>query len=464
MKRPVALALVLLLCFVACADTYCNTGGRINYFYQLDGGKTDEEGTYDKLLVPVIRDITNGAHSSIVPKDNKYLTGRGCDLFSYGHAYQYLLGYAGSTQAKANILAIYLRGKSGQSHTWSSSAVSTLNPPSACALYAATLDAQPGINKYSGSVGTFSGLAGLFNGCRGLCIVNAPGHYVCAVGCTVHEGKQYVLIVDSIMSATLRNDRCGYGYSYDFSMRYDQSNAKQLEAAVHQYWMPYDTFRAKCTIKYSFYVGTAPKSYKLDSPYREAAVVREGDSFDLCVYEMSGYDDAFYFESADPSVATVDENGIITAVTPGETVIRCYSDGTSFSQGNPIQVLDIPVYICEKLNTDYVYLMQDGIYPEVLLGCTLPGCVRVYWSEDGTAVIGDIYGNEFFSEKYRLIDKSARRVVLASSVTSVEYEAFADVPVDYVFADNADIEISPDAFGEDTLLFYSVGNGWYEQR
>ena len=466
MKRTVVaiLFILLMLCLFARADTYCDTSGRINYFYQLDGGKTDEEGTYDKLLVPVIRDITGGAHTSIVPKDNKYLTGRGCDLFSYGHAYQYLLGYAGSTQAKANILGIYLRGKSGQSHTWSSSAISTLNPPNACSLYAATLDAQTGVSKYSGSTGTFSGLTKLFNGCRGLCIVNAPGHYIIAVGCTVHDGVEYVLIVDSIMSATLRDSRCGYGYSFDFSTRYDQSNARFIEADIHQYWMPYSTFKAKCTIKYSFYVGSEPKSYSIDSPYRNAAVVPVGGSLDLAVTESVVSGGTFHFCSENTDIARVDESGIITGIHAGETVVTCYNDSACYSDGEPFAVLSVPVYVCEFVEPGSVYLMDSGIYPDIASGCFLPDCVRYDWDEDGSVIVGDCYGNVFFTSFYRLMNQDAAYLRIPASVEIVEEEAFALVPVSYILADNPDVIISPDAFDGSPELLYSIGNGWYESR
>ena len=465
MKRNVVaiLFILLMLCLFARADTYCDTSGRINYFYQLDGGKNDEEGTYDKLLVPVIRDITGGAHTSIVPKDNKYLTGRGCDLFSYGHAYQYLLGYAGSTQAKANILGIYLRGKSGQSHTWSSSAISTLNPPNACSLYAATLDAQTGVSKYSGSTGTFSGLTKLFNGCRGLCIVNAPGHYIIAVGCTVHDGVEYVLIVDSIMSATLRDSRCGYGYSFDFSTRYDQSNARFIEADIHQYWMPYSTFKAKCTIKYSFYVGSEPKSYSIDSPYRNAAVVPVGGSLDLAVTESVISGGTFHFCSENTDIARVDESGIITGIHAGETVVTCYNDSACYSDGEPFAVLSVPVYVCEFMQPGSVYLMDSG-YPDIASGCFLPDCVRYDWDEDGSVIVGDCYGNVFFTSFYRLMNQDAAYLRIPASVELVEEEAFALVPVSYILADNPDVIISPDAFDGSPELLYSIGNGWYESR
>ena len=464
MKRNIVaiLFILLMLCLFARADTYCDTSGRINYFYQLDGGNTDEEGTYDKLLVPVIREITGGAHTCIVPKDNQYLTGRGCDLFSFGHAYQYLLGYAGGLQAKADVLAKYLRGISGQSHSWSSSAISTLNPPSAASLYAATLDKQSGVSKYQKSTGTFDGLRNLFNGCRGVCIVNAPGHYIIAVGCTVHDGVEYVLIVDSIMSATLRDSRCGYGYSFDFSTRYDQSNARFIEADIHQYWMPYSTFKAKCTIKYSFYVGTEPKSYSIDSPYKNAAVTAVGNKLNLCVTESVESGGLFHFISEDPSVAQVDENGIITGISAGETVIICYNDSACYSDGEPFAVLTVPVYICEYVEPGSFYLMENGIYPDVISGCFLPGCVRCDWSEDGSVTVGDSYGNVFFTLFYHLIHEDSGYLRIPAYVEIVEDEAFSLVPVSCILADNPDVIISPSAFDGDPELLYSIGNGWYE--
>lgn len=459
MKRLTVVILILLLCVCACADTYCDTSSRINYFYQLDGGKTDEEGTYDKLLVPVIREITNGAHTSIVPWDNKYLTGRGCDLFAYGHAYQYLCGYAGSMQQKADVLAVYLRGISGQSHTWSTSnPLSTLNPPRACALYAATLDKQPGVSRYSKATGTFGDLYTLFNGCRAACIVNVGGHYVIAVGCTEHEGVKYVLIVDSVMSATLRSDRRGYGYSFDFSTRYDETNARQNEALVHQYWLPYSAFQ-KCTINYAFYVGQAPRIYLLDSPYKKGAAAIAGETLDLCVSDKNGLVEDYVFEAADPSVATVDENGILTAVAPGETTVSCHS------ADNPYQVLTIPVYVCDWVHPGAAYIMKDGIRPEVLSGFDLPASFSVDWTEDGTAVIADAYGNEFGSMQYTVFDPEAGGFThLGAAVGFIGDSAFTDSAVRYVLIDNPGITVSFNAFDGDTELYFLTEDGWYEKR
>lgn len=458
MKRALVFLLIFLLCACAYADTYCDTSSRINYFYQLDGGNTDEEGTYDKLLVPVIREITNGAHTSIVPWDNLYLTGRGCDLFSFGHAYQYLTGYKSGYQGRADALAVFLRGIPGQPHIWNTNnPLSTLNPPKACSYYAATLAKQSGVKKYSGSTGTFSGLCTLFAGCRGVCIVNVGGHYVIAVGCTMHDGVGYVLIVDSIMSATLRKNRCGYGYSFDFSTRYDDTNAKQLEPTVHQYWLPYSKF-AKCSVNYAFYVGEAPHNYIIQSPYKKGAAVITGETLDLEVYEWNGYTDAFLYESADEAVATVDENGILTAVGPGQTTVNCYSEE------NPYQMLTIPVYVGEWVHPGCAFFMEDETYPELLTGCTLPKDISIKWTEDGFATLADDYGNVFSSVPYTVISADDAYMHLSRAVSSIEANAFNGAPLRCILIDNPDIAISPDAFDEETEVFFRIEDGWYEKQ
>ncbi len=78
---------------MCCADESSNVG-RIHFYYQYDGAPADEPGKWDILLKDRLQALYG--HDSIYygKGTSMYMTGRACRLFSYCHAYQYLLGYA----------------------------------------------------------------------------------------------------------------------------------------------------------------------------------------------------------------------------------------------------------------------------------------------------------------------------------------------------------------------------------
>lgn len=481
MKRVRALCIVFVCLFAlcACAESYCDASGRINFYYQYDGGARSVKGTYDKLLSDRIRKLTNGKHSAIVPKDDQYLTGRGCCLFSYAHAYQYLCGYAATQSDKADILYKFLAAKPVWSLTGSS-----LSPPSACSIYADCMVKQSGVKRYRGSYNTFSDLQSFFYKHNSVLIVNAPKHFVIAVGCTEHNGVKYVQIVDSIMHGTIQSGRCSYGYSMDFSVKYTADNSMSYSPSVHQYWLPYSEFLAKCTVKYAFYTGSLPPEYVLSCDYSRVIL-----GLNETVFLNTQGAEGLVYEVGDPEIASVDADGNVTALAAGETYVRFWSPE------NPYHVKQVPVYCYEWIYPEEtVFPITEGSAEPALpvLNGTLPSDFGLEWScteEDGItaeATLTDASGTVYASRDYGLIgpdtlallrlpsgvkvleayafeNSGAHFVYIPSGVDRIDSGAFASCEVRAVFLEDPDFIPAEDAFDTDPV-FYVLLDGVFLPR
>ncbi len=319
MKRIILLIGLLLLCAYAVSETWGDASSRVNFYYQYDGGTTDEPGTYDLLLADRLKALCG--HDSIYynSNTNKYLTGRGCCLFSFAHAYQYLCGYSGSNALKADILYRFLSTKPVWSDTGSS-----LSPPNAAGIYAQSLAAQPGVNSYGASLSTFSKLKAFFEGRQSVLIMNVPGHYFCAVGCIEHGGVQYVQVIDSTLSGTIRTGRCTQAKSFDFSQTYTPANVLNYAAGVHQYWLPYSEFSSKCRIKYAYRAAKAPAVNPLTTD-RDELILLAGESAPM---NIQGTDRELEYICSDETVASGSEGGVVHALAPGRACVTCRIKGS----------------------------------------------------------------------------------------------------------------------------------------
>ncbi len=309
-----SLVLALLLPPPARAE-YIDPASRISYYYQHDGGARSVEGKWDRLLADRLYALCG--HSTIYPYTDQYLTGRGCCLFTFAHAWQFLLGYAAGDAAKSDILYRYL----SQKPVWSNTG-STLSPPKAASYYASYLKKQNGVTQYTGSLSTYKLLSAFLSGGQSCVIVNAPGHYILATGCTVYQGVQYVQVVDSILSATVKSDRLSRGMSLDFSYAITPANAGQLQAAVHCYWLPYSEFASRCQLKYAFRRQTQAAPSAKYSEY----ILAPGQSAQI---ELLNAPEQMQYQSLDETVCSVSADGLITALSPGRAQILCLSAQSS---------------------------------------------------------------------------------------------------------------------------------------
>ena len=427
MKRKLLFALFLALVLSAgalChAQSYGSVAARINFYYQHDGGERNQPGIWDVLLRDRLRAISG--HDTIYydSSTDKYLTGRGCCLFSFAHAYQYLTGYAASTSRKADILYQFLSIKS----VWSNKGTS-LSPPNGHTYYAAYLAKQSGVSKYSGDLSSFSKLVDFFEGGKGVIIVNAPGHYIIAVGARKYGGTQYVQVVDSIMSATVRDSRLSYGKSMDFSVTYTQQNAAAYEAAVHEYWLPYSEFAEKCKLKYAFRSGSAPRENRFRL-VKDQILLPEGHSYTLA---LEGASDLLSYESLQPDVCQVDAMGELVWKSEGQATIRVTSPD------NPQNVAWAQVY-CVRLPEDPLVIAKaGGAVPAPVDLTDFPAGAELLYQSATPAETGlysmpytllDAFGDAVAVEQYRLAAvEEGRALTIPSSVRILESGAFEETP------------------------------------
>ena len=114
MKRLLALCAALLLAlgaFDVRAESYVRASSRINFYYQHDGGGRNEKSVWDSLLENRLLALYGHGEIYHDATTDRYLTGRGCCLFSFSHAYQYLRGYAATKSRMADILFEFLSVK-----------------------------------------------------------------------------------------------------------------------------------------------------------------------------------------------------------------------------------------------------------------------------------------------------------------------------------------------------------------
>ena len=486
MKRCISVLFLTALFFCvripARASQEASVSSRISFYYQYEGGARSVEGFWDRMLSD--RLLALYGHDQIYPYSDKYLTGRGCCLFSFSHAYQYLCGYAGTAEAKADILYRFLSQKPVWSNTGSS-----MSPPNAASYYAAYLKKQPGVALYTGALDTYSRLSSFFNGSKSVVIINVPGHYVIGVGCTRYNGVEYVHIVDSLLSATIKTGRLSRGMSMDFSVTFTPANAGSYQAAVHEYWVPYSQIASSCKLKYAFRTGGTPAPFKPEALKNEL-LLTVGASENI---EFTNTDEVMAFSSLDENICTVDEYGCVIAVSPGATKINCVS------LTNSAHYLTIPVW-CIRADHDQFCLIRPGEPdPEICLEGQLPdGASIVVFSEEspfssvrillmqvldtyGEAVCDVrltvaeldqnemiILGGEISSIETEAFSGGAYKAVsIPSSVKRVESLAFADSDIQAVFVESADTEIAPDAFGARTpLICYNYGAflSWFQRN
>lgn len=459
-----ALLLLLLLPRPAKAE-YINPASRISFYYQHDGGARSVEGKWDRLLADRLMALCG--HSSVYPYTDQYLTGRGCCLFTFSHAWQFLLGYASGDAAKSDILYRYL----SQKPVWSNTG-STLSPPNAASYYASYLKKQSGVTQYTGSLSTYKLLSAFLSGGQSCVVVNAPGHYILATGCTVYQGVQYVQVVDSILSATVQSGRLSRGMSYDFSYAITPANAGQLQAAVHCYWLPYSEFASRCKLKYAF----RRQAQAAPSAQISQFILAPGQSAQI---ELLNAPEQMQYQSLDESICSVSEDGIIRALSPGKAQVLCLSSQSSARN------VTIEVY-CALLPPQQTLITAPGeALPDPEYEGELPPDVRfsfslspqqtgayeceiyvsdargsVWQSAPALAVVLDPQRLILIPPGVSVIEESAFEgtdacaLALPESVQVVQAGAFSDASLNVVFIESASTRIDETAFDSDVVLCY----------
>ncbi|MBQ3669367.1 MAG: hypothetical protein II920_09115 [Clostridia bacterium] len=412
------------LCFAA---SYGSASSRISFYYQHDGGGRSEPGVWDELLR--YRLLAVSGHDQIYydSSTDRYLTGRGCCLFTFAHAYQYLKGYAGTSAQKADILYEFLSIKPSWSNTGSS-----LSPPSAHRYYAAYLARQSGITEYSGELDTFRQLTSFFEGRKGAVIVQAPGHYILMIGARTYNGVQYVQVVDSIMSATVRSGRLSYGKSMDFSVTYTPANAALYEASVHEYWLPYSEVVETCRFRHAFRAGSAPHEVRFRL-VKDRILLPEGQSYTL---ELEGDTDGLLFESLRPDICEVDANGTLLWQGEGQaSVLITSSDGSNSSalaEVYCVRLPEQPLVIARTGEEVQDPISLDGMPTGTKLSVSAPEATESGLYE-GMYRLVDPYGDTVAEMPFRLaVTNEGSTLYIPASIGVIENGAFAQASFDCV--------------------------------
>ena len=440
------------------AQSYVNASSRINFYYQYDGGSRSKPGTWDRLLRSRLLAISG--HDTIYPYTDQYLTGRGCCLFSFAHAWQYLLGYASTSAQKADILYNYLAIKP----VWSNKD-SSLSPPNARAFYAAYLAKQSGVSTYATSkLTTFSSLQSFFEGGRGVLIVNAPGHYIIAVGAVKYGGTEYVQVVDSLMSATVRTDRLSYGKSMDFSLTYTPDNAAQYQEQVHEYWIPYSELKSKCTVRNAFTAGSAPRENRFRL-VKDTIILPEGQTYTLA---LEGAADILAYESMDTDICAVDAMGTLTFRAEGQTRVRVYS------QDNPQNEVYAFVTCISPAENPTVVVELNRELPNPYAELELPEGAEVVSDPvqaDSAGLfaavysIVDSYGDAVWRTQAQVVAVDPEKLIcIPEGIALVESGAFEENRAQFVYVPETVARLESGAFGNTDvrIVLAACGEGALE--
>ena len=453
------LTAIFILALCACVSAalaagYTDASQRIHFYNQTDGAPQDQAGKWDLLLAPKLQKLYG--HSEIYndKSTSRYLTGRGCCLFSFSHAYQYLMGYAYTDEDMANVLYKYLSIKPVWSNTGS-----TCSPPNAISMYAAYLGKQNGVTRYTGSLSSYSKLQSFFNGSKGVCIVHAPGHYIIAVGVTEHDGVKYVQIVDSIMVGTLKSGRCSWAMSMDFSTTYTAANAPYYTENVHQYWLPYDQFQSKCDIPCAFYTGALPPTYEIKADRQYVALnVSSGEAVKLTLTVTDAPAGAVpVFVSDNDDIAVVTQDGVISAVGIGVTRIRCALNV------NLNKYLYVPVY-CYDICGNLGCVIGEGETPPVHIGELPPSwqeartVEETAWYDKVICSVTDETGRELYRTYVMCVKADAPGVMrLPQNILKTETGALALDGIKLVILENENAVYEDGAFPADCIVLVRRG-------
>lgn len=230
---------VLLLCSaiitinIENAYAYTDTADRIAYYQQYRGA------TYvgdDVATGPFTSGYWDAAGLTVAKEPGgsyMYLSNRGCRLFAYGHAVQWLTGEKASSTRQIQILSEFLQVDN--------------DPPNANDEYASYLvskyGSKYGIKKVSVTKSWAAVTAHFDNG--GVIIMGGDGHISLAVGYTerVIGGKSTKLIqvVDSTIRSRAKRVSSGVSYSGGFGTTYTKSSLPG-SSAYGQMWITYDDF------------------------------------------------------------------------------------------------------------------------------------------------------------------------------------------------------------------------------
>lgn len=294
--RIFAAAILAMLCLCLCGTAGADRASYVNALQQYRGASKASNTKYGKYTRGYWDKALAEKYDGLAVAQNpegytRYLSNRGCRLFTFAHAVQLLTGEKASADRQLEILAEFLRVDD--------------DPPNAKENYAAYLlqayGPKHGVKMVSVAQ-TWSDVQAHFDQ-GGVIVFNSGGHIALAVDYTEREigGKteQLVLLIDSACEATARRVVSGVCYNGSFTKTYVKSRG--VKPAWNEYgrlWIRYSDF-AQGTWQACFTSTTATnlasrkvetlddqtrivvaavQTNVLSAPYEAASVVRTADA------------------------------------------------------------------------------------------------------------------------------------------------------------------------------------------
>lgn len=220
----VCIALFSFVNLEAHADHYADPNSRISIYNQyLKNGVSSKyhetSGYWDDQLKSRFNLKLNSG----------YISGRGCALLTFAHAIQWFEGKA-SSDRQIEILRDLIK----QSN----------NPPSAISTYKSYIQSRCNLDCVSMNYKSITEdqMKQLFDK-DGFIVMYGSQHVSAACGYRTHNGKLYVLFVDSTCRSTLKrlNDKGASALSYELGSMANYANGSNQ--AGGRYWVPFDQFK-----------------------------------------------------------------------------------------------------------------------------------------------------------------------------------------------------------------------------
>lgn len=238
--RRLAAAILTVLCLCWCGAAWADRASYVNALQQYRGASKASNTRYGKYTRgywdKALAEEYNGLAVAQNPEGyTRYLSNRGCRLFTFVHAVQLLTGEKASADRQLELLAEFLRVDD--------------DPPNAKENYAAYLvqayGPKHGVKQVSVAQ-TWSDMKAHFDQ-GGVIVFNSGGHIALAVDCTEREiggqTEQLVLLIDSACEATARRVVSGVCYNGSFTKTYVKSkNVKPTWNEYGRLWIRYSDF------------------------------------------------------------------------------------------------------------------------------------------------------------------------------------------------------------------------------
>ena len=223
--------------------------------------------------------------------------------------------------------------------------------------------------------------------CTSLTYINIPN----SVTNIYHSAFRNCFALDEVYSFI--DDLSNLTMDFDVFLNFDLDNYIDFDYSDRTLYVPAGTSAAyQADTKWSQYFGNIVEMDAVASSIevdRTAAVVVEGETLQLnaTVFPKNTANKTVAWSSSDPSVATVDENGLVTGVAVGQaTITAATTDGSNLNASCHVSV--------KSLSADNAFYMYGDV---VLHGDTITIPVYLNNSETILAFQTDIYLPEGFN-------------------------------------------------------------------